>query len=135
MNWTYVAELAVVALALLLITARAERRRVWVVALLLDLPAGYLAYLWVGWNSAWRELWVALGTALAAGLAWWFIWGRRLPRVTSDSIKVWGQEEGLKPKPVDVAAMQAEISQLRADKERAEAELRRLKRQDGDGPA
>ena len=45
---------------------------------------------------------------------------------TTDNIKVWGQEDGPRPRPADLAAMQAEIRQLKEDNARIEAELRRL---------
>jgi hypothetical protein len=126
-NWIYVIELVSVALGLLFITARAERKRLWVVAALLDVPVAYLAYQWIERKGVWSEMWAALAAAALLGGAWWFGWGRKLPPVTTDNIKVWGQEAGPKVRPADVAAMQAEILQLKEDKERMEAELRRLK--------
>jgi hypothetical protein len=135
LNWNHVVGLTVTTALLGLLTARAERKRVWVVVLLLDLPAVYFAYQWVEWKAAWRELWLALPAAAALLAGWWFGWGRRLPPATTDNIKVWGQEEGPKPKPADVAALQAEILRLQQEHDTMEAELRRLKGSNGGGSA
>ena len=127
MKWSYVAGVALSVLVLILIPLRAERRRWWVVALLFDLPVAYLAIQWIDWRRAWNEAYLGLALGAAAGLAWWFFRGRHLPPVTTDSIKVWGQEPVPKPRPGEFADLQAEVARLREEKEKMEAELRRLK--------
>ena len=124
MNWANVFVLTIGALVLLFALLRVERRRLWVALLFLVAPTAWLAAIWANHYKRWPDVGVALATAGVIAGGWWLIVGRKLPAPTSDNIKVWGQESGPKPKPQD---LQAEINRLKEEKERLEAELRRLK--------
>jgi hypothetical protein len=127
MNWPNVLTLAAGMLIVFFALLRVERRRLWVVLVVLLAPSLFLTAVWASWRNAWPEALVAVGIAGAVAGGWWLAIGRRLPRPTSDSIKVWGQESLPQPRP---AELQAELNRLKEEKARLEAELRRLK---GDG--
>ena len=130
MNWP--TEIVLIAGALLLVFTllRVERKRLWVALVFLAAPTLFLMWQWASFYRRWPEVLLAFVIAgVIAGL-WWLLVGRKLPAPTSDNIHVWGQESGPKPKPQE---MQAEIQRLRADKERLETELRRLKGGKGNG--
>ena len=91
------------------------------------LPGVVLIGGWALLFGKWPETVAGLGLAGAAIGVWWLAIGRRLPRPSSDGIKVWGQEKVPKPTPQEAAALRAEVLRLKDDKERLEAELRRLK--------
>ncbi len=124
MNWLNVSGLTGGALVLLFAMLRAERKRLWLVLLLLVAPTVWLVMVWANLRQQWPETWLALGLAAAIAGSWWLLYGRKLPPPTSDNIKVWGQENVPKPKPQE---LQAEINRLKEEKEHLEAELRRLK--------
>ena len=127
MNALNVFGLTVLDLALLFMLLRVERRALWVVVVLLVLPAGYFIWRWASVGGHLAEAGAGLGIALALTAAWWLAYGRRLPRPSSDSIKVWGQEKLPKVKPDEARALKSENAQLREQNEQLEAELRRLK--------
>lgn len=124
MNWPNVVVLTAGALVLLFTLLRVERKRLWVAVLFLVAPTAWLGAAWANHYKRWPELGAALVVAGVIAGGWWLVRGRNLPAPTSDNIKVWGQESGPKPKPQE---LQAEINRLREEKERLEAELRRLK--------
>ena len=123
--------LTLLMLVITFMALRAERGRVWVVVALLIVPGAIAVARWASVGGHWPEV-LASGavTAVVTG-AWWFAGGRRLARPSSDSIKVWGQEKAPKLKASEAAALQAEVAQLREDRERLEEEVRRLKRNGG----
>jgi hypothetical protein len=127
MNWPNVVGLTIGALVLLFVLLRVERKRLWVALLVLVAPTAWLGAAWANHYKRWHEVGVALAMAGVIAGGWWLVYGRKLPPPTSDNIKVWGQENVPRPKPQE---LQAEVNQLREEKERLEAELRRLK---GDG--
>src|SRR5919108_4441760 len=131
MSWLNVFGLTGLSLLLLFSMLRVERRALWLVLLLLVLPAAALVGRWATVGAHWPE--VALGFGLAATItgAWWLSVGRRLPAVSSDNIRVWGQEAGPRPRAEDAAALQAEVRRLKEEAARMEAEIRRLKGSDG----
>jgi type VI protein secretion system component VasK len=136
MNGLNVFGLTLLALVLMFVVLRVERRAVWLVLLLLVAPAIGVVARWASVGGHLGEAELALAIALPLTALWWLLIGRRLPRPTSDSIKVWGQEKSPKPKPEEARALQSENAQLRAANERLEAELRGLKAgHDGDRPA
>ncbi len=124
MNWPNVTVLTAGILLLLFALLRAERKRLWVVVVLLILPTLSLLVWWAGYRKQWPEMGLAAAIAGTIAGGWWLTYGRKLPAPTSDNIKVWGQENAPKPKPQE---MQAEIQRLTEEKERLEAELRRMK--------
>jgi len=127
MNWSNVIGLALVALLLLFALLRVERRRLWLVIVLLVAPTAWLLSLWANFYRRWPETLLAVAMALTLTGAWWFRYGRRLPPPTSDTIKVWGQEDLPKPQASETATLQAEIQRLTVEKAKMEAELQRLK--------
>jgi len=127
MNWSNVIGLALVALLLLFALLRVERKRLWLVILLLVAPTTWLLIIWANFYRRWPETLLAVAVALALAGAWWFFYGRKLAPPTSDNIKVWGQEDLPKPQVPETATLQAEIQSLKMEKAKMEAELRRLK--------
>jgi hypothetical protein len=95
-----------------------------VALLVLVAPTAWLTAIWANHYTRWPEVGIALAIAGTITGGWWLARGRKLPAPTSDNIKVWGQESGPRPKPQE---LQAEINRLKEEKERLEAELRRLK--------
>ena len=127
MNGLTIFGLTALALLLLFLLLRVERRALWVVLVLLWLPAAVAVGRWADAGGHWPEVAVALAIALPLTLAWWLAIGRRLPAPSSDSIKVIGRDKVVKPKPEEMAVLRTEVDSLRADKERLEAELRKIK--------
>jgi hypothetical protein len=127
MNWLTVFGLTALALLLLALLLRVERRALWVVLVLLWLPAGVAVSRWASTGGHWPEVAVALAIALPLTLAWWVAVGRKLPTPSSDSIKVIGRDKLVRPRPEEMAVLQTQVDSLRADKERLEAELRQIK--------
>ncbi|MEP7358686.1 MAG: hypothetical protein ABI847_15675 [Anaerolineales bacterium] len=127
MNWLTIFGLTALTLVLLAFLLRVERRALWLVVVLLWLPAGYLIWRWAEAGGHWPEVGVALAIALPLTLGWWLAIGRRLPAPSSDSIKVIGRDKIVKPKPEEMTVLRNEVDSLRADKERLEAELRQAR--------
>lgn len=127
MNWTNTFGLTLVALLLLFALLRVERKRLWVVILLLVAPTTGLLIIWANFYRRWPETLLAFAIALALAGAWWFLYGRKLPPPTSENIKVWGQEELPKPQASEASRLQSEIQRLQAEKAKMEEELQRLR--------
>jgi hypothetical protein len=132
MNWLNIFGLALATVVVAFMLLRVERRAVWLVVFVLLLPGALAIAVWATLFRHWPETLLGVGLGLAATLAWWLAAGRRLPRPTSDSIAVWGQEKVPRPSAQQAAEMQAEMRRLQAERDRLEAEVRRLK---GEGPA
>jgi hypothetical protein len=126
-DWLTVFGLAAAGLLMLWALLRAERRALWVVIVFVLLPGAVLIGGWAALFGRWPETVTGLGLAGLLTVGWWLARGRRLARPSSDSIKVWGQEKAAKPTPQEAAALRAEVLRLKDDKEKLEAELRRLK--------
>jgi len=124
LNWLTVLQVAGGALLLIFAMLRVERKRWWVVALFFELPVITLAVIWANLYQLWSEVLVGATIAGLIAGAWWLLYGRKLPAPTSDTIKVWGQEDAPKPRPQQ---LQAEVQRLREEKAKLEEELRRLK--------
>ena len=124
MNWLTVVEVTGGALLLIFAMLRVERKRWWVVAVFLEMPVIALVVIWANLYALWPEVLIGATIAGVIAGAWWLFHGRKLPAPTSDTIKVWGQDDAPNPKPQQ---LQAEVQRLREEKERLEAELRRLK--------
>jgi hypothetical protein len=137
MNWLTVLGLTAVGLIVFFALLRAERRALWVIVAFLLLPGVVLIGGWAALYGRWPETLAGLGLAAAITGGWWLAIGRRLARPSSDSIKVWGQEKPAKPTAQEAAALRAEVLRLKDDKDKLEAELRRLKdeRPGGNGGA
>jgi type VI protein secretion system component VasK len=127
MNGLDVFGLTLLVLVILFMLLRVERRALWLVVLLLVLPASVVVWRWASLGGHLGEAGVALVIALALTVVWWLAFGRRMPRPSSDSIKVWGQEKLPKVKPDEARALKSENAQLREQNEQLEAELRQLK--------
>ncbi len=127
MNGLNVFGLTLLALMLLFVLLRVERRGLWLVLLLIEAPAFVLVGRWASVGGHLGEVGVAVVIALSLTVIWWLAYGRRLPRPSSDSIRVWGQEKPPKVKPDEARALKSENAQLREQNELLEAELRRLK--------
>lgn len=135
MNGINIFGLTLLALVLMFIMLRVERRAVWLVLLLLVAPAIVAVARWASVGEHWGELALALAMAVPLTVAWWIIIGRRMPRPNSDNIKVWGQEKVPTPKPAEARALKTEVVELREQNERLEAELRHLRSgHNGDRP-
>lgn len=132
MNWLTVFGLMLVALVLIFMTLRAERRALWLVLVLLVAPGVIAIWRWADVGRHWGE--VAVGVALASLItaAWWLAGGRRLARPTSDNIKVWGQDAAPRLKQAESEALQSEVIKLREERERLQAEVKRLRGQADD---
>jgi hypothetical protein len=131
MNWLNVFGLTLVGLVITFFALRVERGRGWLVVVLLIVPAAVAVGRWASVGGHWGEVLVAAALTALIVAAWWLAGGRRLPRPTSDNIRVWGQEKAPKIKAAEAAALQAEVVRLREERERLEAEVRRLR---GEGP-
>lgn len=131
MNWLNVFGVTLVTLIVTFMALRVERTRLWVVIVLLVVPGAIAVALWANLGGHWPEVVTGVGLAALLTAAWWFAGGRRLPRPSSDSITVWGQEKAPKLKASEAAALQAEVAQLREDRERLEAEVKRLRGSNG----
>jgi uncharacterized membrane protein YfbV (UPF0208 family) len=127
MNGLNVFGLTLLVLVLLFVLLRVERRALWLVLVLLVLPSIVVVWRWASVGGHLGEAGVALAIALPLTAVWWLAFGRRMPRPTSDSIKVWGQEKLPKVKPDEARALKSENAQLREQNEQLEAELRQLK--------
>lgn len=127
MNWLTVFGLTALLLVMLAFLLRVERRALWLVVVLVWLPAAYAIWRWASSAGHWPEVAVSLAIALPLTLAWWLAIGRRLPPPSSDSITVIGRDKVIKPKPEDMAVLRTEVESLRAHKERLEAELRQAR--------
>jgi hypothetical protein len=123
MSWSNVFGLTVGLLVCVFVLVRIERKWLWLSLVFFILPLLLTIIGWTWLFGRWPETLIAGGLAAALGLAWWGLWGRRLGRASSESIRVWGQDIAPKPK----AALQAEIDQLKEEKERLEVELKRLR--------
>jgi hypothetical protein len=126
MNWGNVVVLACGTMIVLLSMLRVERRALWAVLLFVAAPATYLVVQWSNARGQWPETITAVALGAVITAVWWLMRGRKLPAPTSDHIKVWGQEPAPRPRPADLAAMQAELLHVKEEKARLEAELRRL---------
>jgi cell division protein FtsB len=131
MNWLNIFGLTLLALIITFMALRVERGRGWLVVALLIVPAVVVIGRWASVRGHWGDVLVALAITALLTAAWWLAGGRRLPRPSSDSIKVWGQEKAPKLKPGEAAALQAEVNRLREERERLEAEVRRLRSGNG----
>ena len=109
------------ALVLLFLLLRVERRVVWLVLLLVVLPAIAALWRWASVGGHMGEAGLALAIALGLTVVWWLAFGRHMPRPSSDSIKVWGQEKLPKVKPDEARALQSENTQLREQNEQLES--------------
>jgi hypothetical protein len=129
MDWVTTVGLALAYLGLAFILLRVEQRAAPYFAWLLVGPIVVAILVWALLFRHWGE---ALGGAVLAALAGgaWYLAGGRLARARSDTIKVWGQETAPRPKP-SPAALQAEIDRLKEETRRMEAEISRLKGQNG----
>ena len=127
MTWLNVFGLTLLALVITFMALRVERGRGWLVVVLLIAPAVVVIGRWASVGGHWDDVLVALAITALITAAWWLAGGRRLPRPTGDNIKVWGQEKAPKLKPGEAAALQTEVQRLREERERLEAEVRRLR--------
>jgi hypothetical protein len=129
MNWSNTFFLALAVFSCVWVMARIERNRWFIGMFFYALPVLLLAALWATVTASWPEALAGLAAGAVLGAGWWLAVGRRLGRADSSAIKVWGQDAAPKPK----AALQAELDQLRQEKDQLEAELRKLKGMKNDG--
>lgn len=126
MNWSTVLPLTLALASCVFVMTRIERNRWFMGAFFYVLPVVLLMGLWAALTNSWGEVGVATLLAAVLGGTWWLGWGRRMMRAES-TIQVWGQDTVPKPK----AALQAEIDQLKSEKEKLEEELRKIKGDQG----
>ena len=126
MSWVTIAGLAAALLFMLFVMVRVERRALGFFTAVLVIPSLLLLAAWAQIFGHWPEVGVAAVVALAIAVGLGMLSGR-LQRASSDTIKVWTQEKQVRPTATEAAAMRAELLQLKDEKERLEAELRRLK--------
>jgi membrane-associated phospholipid phosphatase len=69
-----------------------QRVRRWII-LILPVPLAILIYRWAAYRHAWTDLAAALILGLACVGLWWTLVGRRLPRPTDESIRVWTKDD------------------------------------------
>jgi hypothetical protein len=124
MNWLTALGLAAMCLVVAYALLRVERRAVWLVMILLVIPGIIVLGAWATIGEQWLEVLVGVGVAAAVSTVWWLRVGHKLPRPTSDTITVWGQEKAPRPKPEDMAALQAEVLRLKEENERLEAQVK-----------
>ena len=134
MDWTTAAGLTLGILFLYYVFFRAERRVFWAIMLLVVLPTAVGIGVWATWRGRWLETVIGGAAATVIAVAWWFRLGQRMPRGTSDSIRVWGQDSPPRSKSQENAALQAEVARLREERSRLEAEVRRLEGGNGSSP-
>ncbi len=123
MNWSNTFFLTLALLSCVYVMARIERNRWFIGLFFYALPVLLLMVLWASLTGSWPEAGARLTAAALLGGGWWLLAGRRLRRADSSGIKVWGQDAAPKPK----AALQAELDQIKKEKEQLEAELRKLR--------
>jgi hypothetical protein len=124
MNWLTAIGLAGMCLVAVYALLRVERRAVWLVLVLLVIPGVVVLGAWATIGEQWPEVLAGMVLAGIVSMVWWLGIGRKLPRPSSDTITVWGQEKAPKPKPEDMAALQAEVRRLKDENERLEAQVK-----------
>ena len=131
MNFSLIVGLTLVLLIIAFFRLRAEHRRVRLIDSFITWPGTIVLLIYAWFYSHWLELIVAAVITGLIVLGWWIVYGSYLPPPTSDNITVWRQET---KKPSVVAAeAQAEVERLKQEKETLEQELKRLKKEQGDG--
>jgi hypothetical protein len=128
-NWISTVGVAGAGLLMMFALLRVERQSLWIVLAILVGPALALIVVWASLRGTWAEVIVGLAIAVVLGGAWWGLAGRKMPTHRSADIKVWEQEKLARPRPEDLARLQAENRRLKEEAERIRAELRRLKGQ------
>ncbi len=129
MNVSNVIALALAWLLCAVLQVRMERNRWFVGLIFMWLPVLALTIVWAAISASWPEAFAGTGLGLALGAGYYLVLGRRLRPADSSTIKVWGQDVAPRPR----AALQIEIDHLKDEKEKLEAELKRLR--DGGGVA
>jgi hypothetical protein len=123
-NWSNTFFLTLALLACGVVMARIERSRWFMGLFFFVIPVLLLAVVWAALTASWPEALLALGAGALLGGGGWLALGRRIRRADSSGIKVWGQAAAPRPSK---AALEAEVDQLRQEKDQLEAELRRLR--------
>jgi hypothetical protein len=131
MNGLNVFGLTLLSLVIIFMSLRVERRALWLVLVLLVAPGVLLVGRWASTGGHWDDVLVGLGIAAVIVGAWWLAGGRRLPRPSSDNIKVWGQDAAPRIRQAEAEALKTEVGRLREETERLEAEVRRLRGKNG----
>jgi hypothetical protein len=93
MNIPNLIVLAILLSLMLLAVQRGEKKRRWLIALVLLGPSGFLIYRWALYKNQVQETLVAAGIAVALNLLFWIAYGRTHPPLSSDEIHVAGMEE------------------------------------------
>ncbi|HMK07683.1 MAG TPA: hypothetical protein VK449_01510 [Anaerolineales bacterium] len=71
-------------------TVRNRRRRV---LYLIPIIVALIAIRWASYRQTWAELGLSLAAAAVVCVIWWFAYGRRLPKPTDDTIRVWTKDD------------------------------------------
>jgi len=93
MDWLATATLTAIFAGLTLAMIRTVRLRRRRVLYLIPIVVAIVAFRWASFRQAWPELGLAVAAAAAICLAWWFAYGRRLPKPTDDNIRVWTKDD------------------------------------------
>lgn len=132
MDLTTILGLTAALLFTLLVLRRVERRALGVFIVVMVIPIVLLIALWAQFWGHWSEVGVAAALTLAISLGAWAMLGRPIQRATNDTIQVWGQEKMPRPTSAEAAEMRAELLRVKDERDRLEAEVKRLKDAGGD---
>ncbi len=131
MDLTNILGVTAALLFILLVLRRVERRALGIFVAVLVVPIALLIVAWAQLWGHWAEVGAAAVVTFVAALALGLLSGQRIKRATNDTIQVWGQEKAPRPTSAEAAEMRAELLRVKDERDRLEAEVKRLK--DGGG--
>ena len=127
MDLTTILGLTAALLFLLLLLRRVERRALGVFVVVLVIPIALLIAVWAQLWGHWSEVGVAAVVTFVAAVALGLLSGQRVKRATNDTIRVWEQDKTPRPSSAEAAEMRAELLRVKDERDRLEAEVKRLK--------
>jgi hypothetical protein len=127
MDFVTIVGLTAAILFVALVLRRVERRALGVFSVVLVVPLVVLIGLWAQLFGRWAEVGVAAAIAFILAIALGLLTGGGIRRASSDTIKVWGQEQTPRPTSAEAAEMRAELLRVKDERDRLEAEVKRLK--------
>ena len=93
LNWSTIGILTLACLSILIGYLRVEKSGRIISLFLLVMPLCYVIWIWTSHNKERTEMWIALAAAALIYFLWHGFYGHRLPKPSSDNIKVWGQDD------------------------------------------